>query len=861
MAMETSAGAGVARNPIEVEEEEEDDEEEDQSRGLLVSSTSVDAEERDVLRTRHSSEFYEDVSLELLPQGAESSSLPIGSKGRGGLGGKGKKYHQQHLHHQHQHHALEVELQSSAQGRRPCPAGLVIKVVAATAVILLAVALITNYNAFGKSKPKISALCGVKHIGDLVERLVPEEYDVTLRLDSPTTVSSNVSSSPSTFQGKVSFAGYLTRDLSECLVFHAAGITVESAVIENFGRKVEVAPEDVLIEDELQLLVFKAKEEPLFQKGFVAVEIAYQGRWGEKNGLYRAPLNDISTGSSESVAVTQLEAESARQVFPCIDKPSAKAEIGITLDVPANLTTLSNMPVRNETLIEGGARIVKAFEKTPPMSPYLLALAVGDFHGMEKNLRTGQTVRVWATKEKSIDTLNVALDSAVKAIEYYQSWTNFTLPLPKFDLVAVPGRGGAMENWGLLLFDEGRFLVEKDEDHYATLESMNVVCHELAHQWFGNLVTCMDWNEIAVNEGFGSFFEYKCMEAISNDNRIHLLFDVKVVPPNKEARVHFPGARQHALEFDMTNGTHPLVSDESHFDAISYSKGAAIVAMVEDYTDSVSPGAFQKGIRKCLATYAYGSMTFHHLLACAFTDPGISIDLKPWVFKSGFPLIDVNDTGSAGSVRISARNYTDMQPFLSPIPLKYKEKNQVRSLLLREELVLEKKSSGPFILHGTRGYFRARYSPDAYAEIIQTLTSQASDPGDSFQLTDVMYDGFDLVNRELLEPDIMLQAIHPLFGNIESNPNLNMLRYSVIVPSLLHLRTWHQTLVPGECKERMEHFIREVAPEPIDSSSSGLEELAESYLENIWEYDLDPILDAEHWMEVVGSKICNYLGV
>ncbi|VVD03160.1 unnamed protein product [Leptidea sinapis] len=310
-------------------------------------------------------------------------------------------------------------------------------------------------------------------------------------------------------------------------------------------------------------------------------------------GLYRSKYLTPS-GEERYAAVTQFEATDARRCFPCWDEPAIKATFDITLEVPADRVALSNMPAKEEK-ITGNKKIMR-FDTTPIMSTYLVAVVVGEYDYVEKKSNDGVLVRVYTPVGKSKQGL-FALEVAAKVLPYYKDYFNIAYPLPKIDLIAIADfSAGAMENWGLVTYRETCLLV--DEEHTSAVRRQwiaLVVGHELAHQWFGNLVTMEWWTHLWLNEGYASFVEFLCVNHLFPEYDIWTQFVTETYI--------------RALELDCLKNSHPIEVPVGHpseideiFDDISYNKGASVIRMLHRY---IGDDDFRKGMNIYLTRHQY----------------------------------------------------------------------------------------------------------------------------------------------------------------------------------------------------------------------------------------------------------------
>jgi aminopeptidase N len=298
---------------------------------------------------------------------------------------------------------------------------------------------------------------------------------------------------------------------------------------------------------------------------------------------------------SKRMLASHLEPADARRIFPCWDEPAFKATFALTVTVPRRFLAVSNMPVAREEPVTPTLKQV-SFAPTPKMSSYLVVLAMGELEQLTAQA-DGVAINVVTTNGKR-EQGRFALDSAVSLLRYFNDYFGVKYPLPKLDLIAVPGGfGGAMENWGGITFFESRLLFDPAINApNARRGIFSILAHEMAHQWFGDLVTMGWWDNIWLNEGFASWMQAKAAERFY---------------PQWRTWLNGNGQKQFAMALDARRTSHPIqhpVANETEamaaFDGITYSKGQALIRMLESY---VGEDAFRDGIRKYMAAHAYGS--------------------------------------------------------------------------------------------------------------------------------------------------------------------------------------------------------------------------------------------------------------
>ncbi|XP_051924775.1 endoplasmic reticulum aminopeptidase 1b [Hippocampus zosterae] len=380
------------------------------------------------------------------------------------------------------------------------------------------------------------------------------------------------------------------------------------------------------------------------------------------HGFYKSSYR-TSSGELRTLASTQFEATFARTAFPCFDEPAFKANFTISIVREARHIAISNMP-KIKTVALPGNVFEDHFATTVKMSTYLVAFIVSDFHSVSKTTQHGVKISVYAVAEK-INQTDFALDAAVKLLDFYDDYFNIPYPLPKQDLAAIPDfQSGAMENWGLTTYRESALLFHPEKSSVTDkVHIAKIIAHELAHQWFGNLVTMEWWNDLWLNEGFAKFMEFIAVNATYPQFRVNDLFLGKCYT---------------AMEVDSLRSSHPVSTAvenpteiQEMFDKVSYDKGACLLNMLKNF---LTPDVFEVGILRYLKRYSYKNTANSHLWesltnVCNLNDlPGaptkqkefcskrilpsgenydgeklnIKTVMDTWTLQKGFPLVNID---------------------------------------------------------------------------------------------------------------------------------------------------------------------------------------------------------------------------
>lgn len=356
---------------------------------------------------------------------------------------------------------------------------------------------------------------------------------------------------------------------------------------------------------------------------------------GKLMGLYRADFTDRN-GKTHKMVATQFEPADARRMIPCFDEPDMKAKFKLTVTTDAKFNAVSNAAVIKETT--HGAEKTIEFDTTPPMSSYLLALVIGELEATPAVMVQGTPIRVWGAKGM-IHLGTYARDEAAKILPYLNQYFGIPYPWKKLDLVAVPEfSAGAMENPGCITFRESYLLVDPKIASTGSLKGVtDVTAHEMAHLWFGDLVTMKWWDDLWLNEAFATWMATKAVISVH---------------PEWEAWKNYAGDRTHAMQTDSLQSTRTIhfevkSPDQTHemFDAITYDKGCSVLRMLERY---VGEPVFQKGVQLYLQAHQFGNATTQDLWDGIATASGAPIRemMHSWVHQPGYPLVTVVQTSA-----------------------------------------------------------------------------------------------------------------------------------------------------------------------------------------------------------------------
>jgi tricorn protease interacting factor F2/3 len=433
------------------------------------------------------------------------------------------------------------------------------------------------------------------------------------------------------------------------------------------------------------------------------VRVAYSKEISDKTiyGLYKSKYG------KDYMLVTDLEPAAARTVFPCKDEPTYKAVFRVTVTTDRGLSVISNATAKSVTeTLDGRAKHV--FNPSPRMSTYLFFVGIGRFE--EAKVSSGRTEVIAASRPGVSNLSEYILDVSAKVLKDYEGYFGIRYPLEKLHLVALPEyHAGAMENWGAITSREAYVLLDKGSSFFDQRRAAYVMAHEIAHQWFGDLVTMKWWDDLWLNESFATFMEHKVLHSLHSEWDVWRDF------------LRFETFR--SMNADALFGTHPIQAKvkevhEIHqvFDAISYGKGAAVLRMVEDY---VGETAFRKGVSAYLRRFGYSNASGEDLwksIARASGRPVTRV-MSAWVTKAGFPMVRVKTM--KGGVRLSQGRFMFNGRGAGgvwPIPISMKVGGKTVSLLCdkKSAFVRAQRTDNLIVNVGRKGYYSVLYDTEAY---------------------------------------------------------------------------------------------------------------------------------------------------
>jgi len=539
----------------------------------------------------------------------------------------------------------------------------------------------------------------MQKVSRLINSFTPEHYTLSLTLNREAR----------TFLGTVTIKG--ESHVDHLLRLHAKDLSIETALID--GREATWTHYE---NDELEL---KLEDMPA---GMHVVVIGFSGVITDgMHGLY--PCYFEHDGHKKELLATQFESHHAREVFPCVDEPEAKATFDLSLTTERSVSVLGNMPIDWQR--EENGQLVTKFQTTPRMSSYLLAWVIGDLHKKTGKTKSGVEVNIWATPAQNPESLDFALNIASRTIDFFDDYFGIPYPLPKSDHVALPDfSSGAMENWGLITYREIALLADPKTTSISSKRYVAmVIAHELSHQWFGNLVTMKWWNNLWLNESFANLMEYIAVDAL------HPEWDIWLDYSSSESIM--------ALRRDALDGVQAVETEVNHPDEIStlfdgaivYAKGGRLLRMLSSY---IGHDAFRSGLQSYFKKFAYqsteGDDLWNEFSRASGKD--VASFMNTWISQPGYPVVHVEENGFRQEQFFVGAH--DRSNRFWPIPLESSE--AATPTLMDTKLLTATIQPGERLNVGDSAHFITHYPSDHLSVLIGQLQDGSLEAIDRLQL-------------------------------------------------------------------------------------------------------------------------------
>ncbi len=634
-----------------------------------------------------------------------------------------------------------------------------------------------------------------KKVKRLFDGFRPENYQLEINPDRDTMQ----------LNGAVVISGQKTGRPSQRLTFHQHGLKVTKATIIRNDKKGKQEIPLVRINHQRKLDEVRLHTSALLYPGTYTVRMEFEGEITRPmEGVY--PCFFKHEDKDKKLIATQFESHHARDAFPCVDEPEAKATFDLTLISPAGETVLANTSIKSQETKDD--KLVTTFETTPKMSTYLLAFVYGELGYKEAKTKRGVTVRAYATPD-NVQHLDYAAEFGAKCLDFYEEYFDIPFPLAKCDFVALPDfAAGAMENWGLITFREQALLYDKANSSLPMKQYVaQVIAHELTHQWFGNLVTMRWWTDLWLNEGFTERMAYLPMDHFYPEWQIwtQLVAD----------------QQQLAFKFDALANTHPIQvpinSPEeirTIFDNISYDKGACCLHMLEQY---LGKDIFQGGLRHYLKKHSYGNTDTTDLWQALEDVSGKPVKnfMATWIEQAGFPLVrahikdgEIHLTQEQFLLNPRERNKEGLTEPLWPVALESGaeelpelfDQPEVTLPLFRREGVLKLNS-------GQSSFFRATYNASHLEKLAEQVTVGNMSIPDRIGL---LSDAFEAAKAGYADTTMALHLLES-YRNEQSDTV-----WDIIAANLVAIR---RLMDDEQLREDMKPYVRALVAEQLERLS------------------------------------------
>lgn len=601
----------------------------------------------------------------------------------------------------------------------------------------------------------------MKSVSRLVNLFAPNHYDLSITLHRV----------ERKFEGTVTINGVVHSNTNE-IRLHAKDLTINSAAFNGKEASFAAAEHDELIitHDDIA-------------EGKHIITVSFEGTiTDDMNGIY--PCYFEVDGVKQELLATQFESHYARQAFPCVDEPEAKATFDVTISSEDKITVLGNMPIAAQKVEND--MLVTQFQTTPRMSSYLVAWVAGDLQKKTAVTKSGVEVSVWSTKAHDPSNLDFALDISRRTIDFFDEYFGVPYPLPKADHVALPDfSAGAMENWGLITYREIALLVDPKTTTLSTKHYVaTVIAHELSHQWFGNLVTMKWWNDLWLNESFADMMEYVAIDGLEPSWNIWLDQATSEVVS--------------ALRRDSLDGVQSIQIDVNHPDEIStifdpsivYAKGGRLLRMLQAY---IGNDAMKRGLKHYFETHKYTNTQADDLWVSLSEASGkdIASFMHAWMTQPGFPVVSAkkeNNTVTLSQKQFFIGPYEDKDRTW-PVPL-HGASAQIPESLQGKELTFSYTDTQPLRLNaGGTAHYIAHYDNNLLAAIVEDLDTLSS------------VDKLNFLHEQVLLAKGGVQsyaAIIPLLGYFKHETNESV--WSIVSLAIAELKRFVESDKAAETK-------------------------------------------------------------
>ena len=619
----------------------------------------------------------------------------------------------------------------------------------------------------------------------LPRTIVPDHYDIRLDVDP----------ARDTFAGEVGI-DLRVLERGDHIILNTAELDIRESVLSSGSSTIAVVD---VTHDERERTTFTL--ETAVDPGSYRLDIAYDGIVNDQlRGLYRSVYEDAD-GVKHPIATSQCQPTDARRILPCWDEPDFKATFRTTMVVPDGVETYSNAAEVARERVDG--RTIVRFAPTMKMSTYLLAFVVGPFEATPPVVIRGTPIRIIVPRG-NLHRTEVAMENAIFSFEYLSDYFGIPYPGDKLDHIAVPDfSAGAMENVGLIVYRSPLVVIDRASASQVELQnSLDTIAHEVAHQWFGNLVTMAWWEGTWLNEAFANLMQMKATNAHRPEWKRWLAF----------ANVEVPWA----MDIDQLASTRPVEfevtsPDEVNqmFDAITYGKGSAVLHMVDEF---MGVDNFRAGIRNYLHAHEYSNTTTADLCESldGVTEWPITEIMDTWLYRKGYPQLEVTDPD--GGVRLAQHRYliipddSDTTTWQVPIELRGAadgERFAQKVLLATDEVVADIGDADWIVANGGgHGFYRAHYSEDLFSDLLTHL-----DQLDDVERYSLVSDTLALVRNGEVDATTFLDLVAGFAGEREQAI------WSVMTQGLGTIE--HHALEPSP-RPAFEAYVRSLVEQPLD---------------------------------------------